>query len=271
MIRRLSLSIIGLFVLGFLLVTSPEGNQPQVSADVIPSPSPKTTNYPRVEKFQVPILMYHYIRNAEGESELGKNLSVSPDNFDRQIKYLKDDNFQSLALSELADPKRKTLSKIYYLKQKPIVLTFDDGYEDAYLAALPVLKKHQFVGTFFLINNLIDKEGRLKNWQIDEMKAAGMEFGSHTLTHPDLTKISADEAREQIFTSKGNSTTFCYPAGKYNQDVINLVKEAGYKIAVTTKIGIAKESSSFLELPRIRVENTSPEVLLDKISYAQEQ
>ncbi len=271
MIRHLSLSIIGLFVLGFLLVTSPESNQPQASAEVIPSPTPKTTNYPRPEKFQVPILMYHYIRNAEGESELGKNLSVSPENFDRQIKYLKDDNYQSIILSDLADPERKTLSKIYFQKQKPIVLTFDDGYEDAYIAALPVLKKHQFVGTFFLINNFIDKEGRLKNWQIEEMKAAGMEFGSHTLSHPDLTKISIDEAREQISASKGESTTFCYPAGKYNQDVINLVQEAGYKIAVTTKIGIARETSPVLELPRIRVENTTPQVLLDKISYAYEQ
>ena len=262
------MSILGLIILGGIAITRPP--KLNVEAQVVPSPSPKII-IPRVEKIQVPILMYHYIRDAEGESELGKNLSVSPENFDDQIKYLKDDNFQSLVLSELADPERKALSKIYFQNKKPLVLTFDDGYEDAYLVAFPLFKKHQFVGTFFPIIDYINKEGRLKNWQIEEMKKASMEFGSHTLTHPDLTKISPDDAREQIFNSKNDSETFCYPAGKYDDGIIQLVRQAGYKIAVTTKIGIARENSSFLELPRIRVENTSPEVLLDKISYAQEQ
>lgn len=271
MIRRFSLAIIGIFILGFLLFTSPQDNRPKVNADVLPSPISKTTNYPRVEKFQVPILMYHYIRNAEGESELGKNLSVSPKNFDLQMKYLKDDNYQSLVLSEIADPARKTLSQIYYQNKKPLVLTFDDGYEDAYTAVFPVLKKHQFAGTFFPISNYTGKEGRLKDWQIAKMKEAGMEFGSHTLTHPDLTKISVEEAREQIFSSRGEVQTFCYPAGKYNSEIIELVQEAGYKVAITTKIGVARETSSILELPRVRVENTSPQALLDKISYALEQ
>lgn len=240
----------------------------KTQADIPFGPSP---NYPRVEKFEVPILMYHYIRNAEGETELGKSLSVSPGNFASQIKYLKDDGYETVLLADIGDPQRKALSRVYFEKKKPIVFTFDDGYEDAYSQAWPVLKKYSFTGTFFIIRDYVGKEGRLSWSQIEEMKKAGMEIGSHSLSHPDLTKLSPEEARRQIFDSRDETNVFCYPAGKYDGTILQLVKEAGYIAAVTTKIGIARESSSMLELPRVRVEDTSPEVLMDKISYASEQ
>ena len=232
--------------------------------------TPSSTPYPKVDKFEVPILMYHYIRNAESEDQLGKNLSVSPENFAAQIKYLKDDNYASVKLADLVDPDRKAISRIYYEKKKPIVITFDDGYDDAYTQAFPVLKKDGFIGSFFIIRDYVGREGRLNQSQIDEMAQAGMEFGSHTLSHPDLTTISLDDARRQIFDSKGEWEVFCYPAGKFNDDVVNLVREVGYVAAVTTKIGIARENSNLLALPRVRVENVSPQELMDKISYAYE-
>ena len=95
-----------------------------------------------------------------------------------------------------------------------------------------------------------------------------MDFGWNTLTHPDLTKISLDEARRQIFDSKGDSLTFCYPAGRFNDEVVNLIREAGYVAAVTTKIGIARESSDLLRLPRVRIEDVNIQAFADKISYA---
>jgi peptidoglycan/xylan/chitin deacetylase (PgdA/CDA1 family) len=223
-----------------------------------------------VEKFDVPILMYHYIRVAPENDQLGANLSVSPENFAAHMKWLYDDNYRTIKLADLADPNRQTISRIYFEKKKPIVLTFDDGYEDAYTAAFPVLKKYSFSGTFFIIKDYVGRENRLNDAQIAEMEKAGMEFGSHTLTHPDLTKISLDEAHSQIFDSKGEWSVFCYPSGKYNSDVINLVKEAGYVAAVTTKIGIANENSNLFELRRVRVENVPPQELRDKISYAYE-
>lgn len=226
---------------------------------------------PKVEKFEVPILMYHYIRNAEGESELGKNLSVSPENFAAQMKFLKDDNYFSVKLADLADPDRAAISRAYYDKKKPIVITFDDGYDDAYTQAFPVLKNNGFIGTFFVIRNYTGREGRLNDAQISEMQKAGMEFGSHTLSHPDLTKISLDDARSQIFDSKGDWLTFCYPSGRFNDQIVSLVQEAGYLAAVTTKIGIARETTNLLEIPRVRIEDTSIQAFIDKISYAYEQ
>lgn len=261
----LLLAVILVIVLGIILWFRTESHSSPLAAVIF---SPRPTPYPKVEKFEVPILMYHYIRVAPADDQLGKNLSVSPENFAAHLKYLYDDNYRTIKLADLADPDRQAISKVYFEKKKPIVLTFDDGYEDAYTAAFPVLKKYEFSGTFFIIEDYVSRENHLNNEQIAEMKTAGMEFGSHTLSHPDLTKITLDEARRQIFDSKGDWSVFCYPAGKYNEVIINLVNEAGYLAAVTTKIGIARETSNLLELRRVRVENVSPQELMDKISYA---
>mgnify|MGYP005849589707 CR=1 FL=1 len=228
------------------------------------------TSYPKVEKFEIPILMYHYIRVAPANDQLGANLSVSPENFAAQVKWLYDDNYRSIKLADLADSERKEISRIYHEEKKPIVFTFDDGYLDAYTQAFPVLKKYGFIGTFFIIKDYVDRENYLTGEKIREMEEAKMEFGSHTLTHPDLTKISINEARRQIFDSKGEWQVFCYPAGRFDETVVGLVKEAGYLAAVTTKIGVARQDDDLLELRRVRVEDVSAQELMDKISYAYE-
>lgn len=235
-----------------------------------PTPSPEMS-YPKVETFEVPILMYHYIRNAENESQLGQNLSVSPKNFASQVKWLKDNGYETLKVADLADPERKALSKIAFEKKRPIVLTFDDGYLDAYTEALPILQKYQATATFYVIQNYIGRPEYMDQAQIAKLEKAGMEIGSHTLSHPDLTKVSAEEAQRQIFDSKGSALTFVYPSGKYNQTTVKLVQEAGYKAGLTTHFGIADQNSSILELPRVRVENGSGETLGLKIEAAYEQ
>jgi len=221
--------------------------------------------YERVENFKVPILMYHYIRDAENEDQLGQNLSVSPITFDNQMKWLKENDYATIQLADLADEERIALSKVYGEGKKPVVLTFDDGYTDAYTNALPILKKYDFSGTFFIITAYTEKKsGYLTQSQIDEMKKAGMEIGSHTLTHPDLTKLDYTNARDQIFISKDDALVFCYPAGKYDAQAEKLVKSAGYVAAVTTKSGIATEKSDLFLLPRLRIEDVSLAVFAKK-------
>lgn len=223
---------------------------------------------PKVDSFQVPILMYHYIRVAPEGDTLGQNLSVTPDNFDIQIKGLVDDGYASIKMSDLVDPELKAISQAIHDQKKPIVLTFDDGYEDAYTNALPVLQKYQMIGTFYIIRNYVGRSEYMSQDQIDKMAADGMEIGSHTLTHPNLASLSEEDQYNQIHDSKDNATTFCYPAGKYNDTTLNLVEGAGYTTAVTTNIGIASEKSDMFELPRVRVEDGSSQTLLDKIGYA---
>lgn len=221
--------------------------------------------YPIAETYNVPILMYHYIRNAEGESELGKKLSVSPENFDAQMKWLTDAGYTSIKLADMADPEKKAISKAVAEKKKPIVISFDDGYTDAYTDAFPVLKKYNLTGTFFIIRDSVGYPAYMSQTQIDELATAGMEIGSHSLNHPDLSTADATDDRTQIFDSKVSATVFCYPSGKFNDTVVSLVKEAGYVAAVTTKGGIANQSSDLLLLPRVRIEDGPPITLENKI------
>lgn len=224
----------------------------------------KTTQY------NVPILMYHYIRDDQNDTKLGQNLSVSPTNFSLQMKWLNENNYATLNLVDLADPSRKEISKIVAQKKKPIVLTFDDGYDNAYIKAWPILKENNFTGTFFIIRDFVGKPEYMSQTQINELQTAGMEIGAHTMSHHDLSKISVTDQRKQIFDSKISAQAFCYPSGKFNETTIALVKEAGYKLAVTTKPGIANENSNLFELPRVRVENGDGQYLRDQIKKANE-
>lgn len=236
-------------------------------AKVVPgapkSPAPEPT-YAKVATYRVPILMYHYIRVADPADTLGVALSVTPQNFDNQMKWLKDNNFESMKLADLTDPDRKVISQIIGQNKKPVIVTFDDGYDNAATIATPTLKKYGFIGTFFIIRDFVGRPEYATQAQIDEMVANGMEIGSHTLDHLDLSKISLDRAKKQIVDSKLTAETFCYPSGKYTPEVVNLVKEAGYVAAVTTHPGVANQDSDLFQLPRVRIENISIEAFAQK-------
>lgn len=261
-------ALIGGFLLWKYYQKPTSESTPTVTTKKTASPVPE---FPKVTNWQVPILMYHYIRDASGESQLGKNLSVHPKNFELHLKWLQENNYESLTLADLADPEKKVLSKIIGEKKKPIVITFDDGYQDAYINALPILEKYKMTATFYIIRNYVGKAEYMNQEQINNLEKAGFEIGSHTLSHPDLTKLTTTEAQKQIFDSREKAITFCYPAGKYDATTVSLVQQAGYQMAVTTHFGIANQGSSVLELPRVRVEEGSGEVLGDKISAAYEQ
>jgi len=257
----LAMMIVALAVTGVFII---RGKNKIVAGTVTTaSPSPE---YPKIEKYQVPILMYHYIRIARGEDKLGEKLSVTPTNFEDQIKILKENDYRTMKLADLADPEKKEISRIMAANEKPIVLTFDDGYRDAYTQAFPVLQKYEFIGTFFIVRGFIGRRNYLMKNQIEEMEKAGMEIGSHTLTHPDLTQLSRKAQEKEIFDSKEDTSVFCYPAGRYNKVSLELVKAAGYLAAVTTKYGLARETSDIFELPRIRVENFSGKILIEKLN-----
>lgn len=214
-------------------------------------------NQPQItNSYQVPILMYHYIRDwNQPEDKTGIKLSVSPINFDKQIKWLKDNNYQTVNLDYLIKP--------YAISDKPVILTFDDGYRDAYTNAYPILKKYGFIGTFYIITDVANDPAYMTWDMIKEMKNNGMNFGSHTATHPDLSKATNSQIDYQLTTSTNtlktelgkDITDFCYPSGKYNDYVIAKLKELGYKTATTTHTGISDQNSNLFELPRLRIEN----------------
>lgn len=208
----------------------------------------------------VPILMYHYIRDYHDPNDsIGTNLSVSPATFDSQMTYLSQNNYISISPSDLANKIKIPADK------KPIIITFDDGYLDAYTSAYPILTKHNFFGVFYIITNNIGKGNFLTGEQIVELDSNKMIIGSHSKTHPDLTKISNNDINNQLIDSKQYLETLlshsvsdlCYPSGKYNDDVTLLVKSTGYLTAVTTGPNIANILSNPLALPRLRIQNTT--------------
>ena len=201
----------------------------------------------------MPIFMYHYIRDYTDQSDpTGVNLSVSPQTFENQLNLIKEKGYNPTTFLDIENKK---------YPDNPVILSFDDGYEDFYQSAYPILKKYNYKAVLYDIVNF-NNENYVNEAQLKEMSNYGIEIGSHTLSHKDLTKITPDKAKQEIEESKklleaklGKEViSFCYPSGKYNDETVNLVKNAGYKYATTTKPGIGNMNNQF-ELSRYRIQN----------------
>lgn len=211
-----------------------------------------STNEVSLQNLSMPILMYHHIRDFNDPNDkIGANLSVSPEKFAKQLNLIKSEGYTTITFNDLDTGKIPT---------KPIILTFDDGYKNFYQNAYPELKKREMVGTVFVIVNDIGKNEYMNEKEIKEVSSNGIEIGSHTLSHPDLSKSPSNKAQEEISNSKktlesliGNDIiSFCYPSGKFSEETVKSVKEAGYKYAVTTKSKLTT-FENLLELNRYRV------------------
>jgi peptidoglycan/xylan/chitin deacetylase (PgdA/CDA1 family) len=202
--------------------------------------------------------MYHRLAELDkNASELERTWTVSPRNFQAQMEMLVSRGFHTVTMSDLAAYLRGTKS----LVSKPIVVSFDDGWETDYSVAFPILKRYKMSGTFYVYTNAIEIGQSLKWAQIDEMARGGMEFGSHTLSHPHLRAIPLDSARREIVESKavlekrlGRAiTTFDYPSGEYDAQIVELVKRAGFESAVTIASGFKQRADQLFALHRTRV------------------
>lgn len=209
---------------------------------------------------RVPILMYHYISTPPPDADaIRRDLSVPPEQFEAHLRYLKENGYRSISLHQLL----LHLTRGEPLPEKPVILTFDDGYRDNFENAFPLLEKYGFKGTFFLITNFID-EGRpvYMTWeQVKKMRKAGHEIGAHSRDHPDLRGRDIDFLVWQILGSKeaiqnGAGITprfFSYPSGKYDENTIAVLKSANYWGAVTVRQGALQSSDRPFELQRIRI------------------
>lgn len=203
-------------------------------------------------RLEFPILMYHHIRDYNFEKDtIGTNLSVSPKKFAEQLDFIQAKGYATATFSDILNNT---------LPAKPIILTFDDGYENFYLNAFPELQKRKMKAVVFLISNSIGQGSYMSAQEIGEINNFGVEIGSHTLTHPDLTKLDTIKTQSEIVDSKNDLEkklgvtidVFCYPGGHYNDQTVKIVEDSGYKFAVTTKSGITNFGTPF-ELKRERV------------------
>jgi peptidoglycan/xylan/chitin deacetylase (PgdA/CDA1 family) len=195
-------------------------------------------NWWRQNKNGIPILMYHHI-DIPPRDKKNKKLWVSIKKFDQQMAYLKEHGYSSITFKGLM----RHIQEGRRLPDDPVIITFDDGAENIYTNAFPVLKKYGFKACIFLIA----EQSMLKINQLKEMQVYGIEFGSHTKTHPNLLEIRDDKIREEIFDSKKileerlntNIVVFAYPYGQgaYDERIKQVVKEGGYFFACGIKRG----------------------------------
>ncbi|HRV94101.1 MAG TPA: polysaccharide deacetylase family protein, partial [Anaerolineae bacterium] len=227
--------------------------------------------------FNVPILMYHYLSTPPaGADAIRMDLSVPPDLFESHLAYLREAGYQSLSFKQLA----QTTSQSEALPPKPIIITFDDGYRDNYQYAFPLLQKYGFTATFFIFTQPIDTANvDYLSWDmVQEMHQAGMEFGSHSHTHPDLRHRSSEFLASEIVTSKqlieqniGEPIyAFAYPSGRYDDAAVEAVKSAGFLMAVTTEWGGRQTYDHRFVMPRVRVRgNDTAAMLAEKLKLVE--
>jgi peptidoglycan/xylan/chitin deacetylase (PgdA/CDA1 family) len=188
----------------------------------------------------VPILMYHYIRIVDASTDpLGYRLSVAPDAFAAQMDWIADNGYTPITMATFTACLRGQQT----CPARPVVLTFDDGYADNALEALPVLQQRGFVGTFFIVSGRVGAPGYMTPEQLVALRDAGMEIGAHTVTHADLTQLARDAATVEMRDSRValeellgiTVRSFSYPAGKYNADLERIAYEIGFESAVITQ------------------------------------
>ncbi len=226
-----------------------------------PSPEPTAALLAQAEIGYVPILMYHYVREVDPvQDALGYRLSVTPDVFEQQLLWLKEHGYVTISMAHLTE----CLNGQRTCPPNAVVLTFDDGYADAATEALPLLLKHGFTATFYVVPGFVGKPGYMDWEQIRLLHTSGMEIGSHSINHPDLSALDAEAVRVELTESRAiieaelgvPVRSFCYPAGKYSDTVIELAQAAGYTNAVTTWQG--RNMQRIFELPRRRVLGGDP-------------
>jgi len=245
----------------------PEPPAPPAEATTLPAdkaengPSaPAATPVPLPEMARVPILMYHYVSPLPPDADRYRvDLTVLPETFRAQLDYLAQAGYHPITLTDLY----LYLTEGYPLPERPVILTFDDGYRDAYEVVFPMLLEYGFVGTFFVLATPahFEWEPYLTWGQMAEMAAAGMDIQAHGRDHVDLRGRSYDYlvyqilgAREAIEYHTGQPVRFfCYPSGQYDASVIAVLQSAGYWGAVTTRWGKSETLSGIFEIPRVRV------------------
>lgn len=229
---------------------------------------------------KIPVLMYHKVASGKREK-----YSISPEKFASQMEYLSKKGYQTISPDELLGfIKRTSVIKAGRgtLPQRPVLITFDDGYKDNFTHAYPILKRYNFRATIFLITQYIGQKNgwskaaspeglpsgqspsgggawpggedeEILSWEeIKEMKKEGFSFGSHTCTHANLLRLAWHKVLPEIEDSKRMLEErleepvrfFAYPYGKFDSQLKEMVKEAGYLGAFSTlpgKNGIAED------------------------------
>jgi len=238
-----------------------------------PSPSPNPPSWPSpvvglepspAFVLQVPILMYHRIVPADLAGDSLPGLVVSPELFDAQLAALQAAGWHTVTVAQIS----QALQLGTALPPRTFAISIDDGWDDGYTYALPILQRHGFHATYYVI------AGRVGTWknvltpaELKALAAAGMEIGDHTLDHVGLPYLSPVGLHVQIATSADvlagfvgkRPATFAYPSGRYDLAAEEAVQADGFGMAVIEGWGAWESAANRFAVPRVRVSpSTTP-------------
>ncbi len=209
---------------------------------------------------KIPILTYHSIDNS------GSVISTSPEKFQSQMQFLSDTSFNVISLEIIISCIRENRP----FPPKSIAITFDDGFKNVYDTAYPILKELGFKATVFLVTGYCGKNNQwqgqpakipvleIMGWdEVIEMANNGIDFGAHTVNHPNLLELSLEQAEDEIVNSKKvleerlekNILFFAYPYGGKTNKFSNIIKDE-FQCAASTELKVADLDSDIYSLPR---------------------
>jgi peptidoglycan/xylan/chitin deacetylase (PgdA/CDA1 family) len=216
-----------------------------------------------VTSLKVPVLMYHEITDVTATPS---PLAVAPEAFADQLAYLRDAGFTAVTGGDLA---KILAGGGGALPERPVVLTFDDGYADFYSTALPLLKQYGHTATLFQTTGWVGTKlgtRRMLDWsELAEIAAAGIEIGAHSDKHPEFDRLSDDKLRDEIDGPKrmledklGFAVPgLAYPFGLWNAKARRAAREAGYAYAYAVSNATTTSRSDVFTLPRLTVQRTT--------------
>jgi peptidoglycan/xylan/chitin deacetylase (PgdA/CDA1 family) len=224
----------------------------------------------------LPILMYHSISDGREENVSPYyRTATSPKLFAAHMELLRTRGYEVLGLQAGLEKFRRGNSD----NAKLAIITFDDGFQDFYTAALPALRQYNFGATVFLPTAFVGRDFKNRacmTWdEVRESQKAGIEFGSHTVNHPKLYELDLPQMRAELKESKATIEkelgqpvrSFAYPFAFPSADraflkvFVETLKETGYDCGVTTKIGLAGKNDDSFTLKRLPMNSADDEAL----------
>lgn len=246
------LIFMGVVIIGLMLVAGGQIWQEKQEEETLPVSAVTVEQDNRA----VLVLNYHKIANEH------KSLSVTLDDFEQHMKWLQEYGFTCITPGQLYD----FVANGADLPEKPVLITFDDGYKDNYTNAFPIMKKYGMKGTIFVVTGFLGVYDNYLTWdQAKELLEAGFNIESHTYSHKSMTEASDEDITKELVKSRQtikeklgiDSDFMAYPTGTYNLHIAELVKEAGYKGAFTIKYDNVSRDSNVYALERVPVFHTS--------------
>jgi peptidoglycan/xylan/chitin deacetylase (PgdA/CDA1 family) len=264
--------LVTFIVIGIFLLVQ-RSSQPSIVSNNIsvptltpsPSPTPKPLTFAEMNALygpcvHLPVLMYHHIQSRDAATaDKQTNLTVYTDIFQSQMQYLKSKNYNVITMSDLIN----FFDAGTPILAKSVIITFDDGYQDFYTDAYPILSGLGLSATMFVPTGLVQNPDYLTWDEISGMTSSVL-FANHTWSHKNV-QVSTSTMETEISTADtqlndhglDNPKVFAYPFGLETSQAENYLNSLGYKVAFTTISGSTLCKKQRFDLPRIRIGNTS--------------